>query len=254
MSDTPDFLTRSDGNRLAYRRTVGSGPGVIFLSGFASDMSGTKALALEVWCRKQGRGFVRFDYLGHGESDGEFTDGAIGRWTEDAVAVIDKLTRGPQILVGSSMGGWLMLLAALARPERVAGLVGIAAAADFSEDLIWANFDTATRTRLEQEGSVLLPAEPGEEPYTVTRRFIEEARGHLLLRDTIPLHCPARLLHGMNDRDVPWQTSTRIAERLAGNDVRVILVRDAGHRFSRESDLELLTRTLAELSAQIGTV
>ena len=243
----PKSLLRFDGAHLAYHRSPGTEPGVVFLGGYKSDMTGTKALALEAWCREQGRTFVRFDYLGHGASSGRFEEGTIGRWTEDTIAVIDQLTEGPQLLVGSSMGGWLMLLAALARPLRIAGLIGIAAAADFSEDMLWDRFDPAARDRLRKEGQVALHSEYDEEPYPVTLRFIEEGRRHLLLRDTIALRCPVRLVHGMRDTDVPWRTSLRIAEHLAGEDVRVILVKDGEHRMSRVTDLALIADTLDEL-------
>lgn len=243
----PKTLLRFDGAHLAYHRSSGAEPGVVFLGGYKSDMTGTKALALETWCREQGRAFVRFDYLGHGASSGRFEEGTIGRWTEDTIAVIDQLTEGPQVLVGSSMGSWLMLLAALARPLRIAGLIGIAAAADFSEDLLWARFDQVTRDRLRKEGRINLASEYDEEPYPITLRFIEEGRRHLLLRDTIALRCPVRLVHGMRDTDVPWQTSLRIAEHLAGEDVRLILIKDGEHRMSRVADLALVADILDEI-------
>lgn len=242
-----DSLIR-DGATIAFRRTAGDGPGVVFLGGYKSDMTGTKAMALEAHCRARGRAFVRFDYQGHGASSGRFEDGTIGLWAGDAVEVLDRLTEGPQILVGSSMGGWLMLLAALARKERIAGLVGIAAAPDFTEDLIWAGLDEAARARLEAEGAIREPSEYGE-PYVYTRALVEDGRRHLLLRGKIPLGCPARLLHGMRDPDVPWRTSLRLAEALAGDDVRVTLVKDGDHRLSRDRDLALLTDSLDEVSA-----
>ncbi|MFO1352805.1 MAG: alpha/beta hydrolase [Gammaproteobacteria bacterium] len=170
-----------------------------------------------------------------------------GRW-RDAIAVLDELSSGPQLLVGSSMGGWIMLLAALARPERIAGLLGIAAAADFTEDLLWRRFDVATRNQLMDEGILYHPSAYGDTPYAITLNLIEEGRQHLLLGQTIPLACPLRLLHGMEDRDVPWQTSLRIVERWAGGDARLTLIKDGEHRLSRAQDLALITATVVELS------
>jgi pimeloyl-ACP methyl ester carboxylesterase len=236
----PGWLERPDGTRIAYRRTAGRTPGVVFLGGFMSDMTGTKATALEAHMRARGHAYVRFDYLGHGASSGRFVDGTIGRWAEDAVSVLDRLTEGPQVLVGSSMGGWLMLLAALARPERVAGLVGIAAAPDFTEDLMWAAWDAPTRERLVRDGAIALPSAYGEAPYTIARALIEDGRRHLLLRAPVPLHCPVRLLQGMADPDVPWRTALALADRLAAADVTVTLVKDGDHRLSRPQDLALL--------------
>ena len=230
-------LTREDGVTIAYRRTPGRAPGVVFLGGFRSDMSGTKALALEAHCRAAGRAYVRLDYRGHGESGGRFEDGTIGLWAGDAVAVLDAATEGPQILVGSSMGGWIMLLAALARPDRVAGLVGIAAAPDFTEDLIWARCPQAQRDAITREGVYMQPSEYDPNGYPITRGLIEDGRKHLLLRAPIGLDCPVRLLHGMQDPDVPWQTALRIAERLNSGDVTVTLIKDGAHRLSRAQDI-----------------
>ncbi|MEE9273781.1 MAG: alpha/beta hydrolase, partial [bacterium] len=218
-------LEREGGHTLAYRASPGKGPGVIFLGGFLSDMEGTKAAALEERCRAAGRAFVRFDYLGHGASSGRFEEGTIGRWAEDAVAVLDAVAEGPQVLVGSSMGGWIMLLAALARPGRVAGLVGIAAAPDFTEDLMWARFPEEVRERLRGGGTYHLPSEYDENPYPITGRLIEEGRGRLLLRGRIPIVCPVRLIHGMEDADVPSEVSLKLSEALESADVTVTLVK-----------------------------
>ncbi len=233
---------------IAFRRTEGTSPGVLFCGGFQSDMTGTKAAALEAWARAEGRAFVRFDYQGHGASSGRFTEGTIGGWAEDARQVFDHATSGPQIIVGSSMGAWIMLLLALSRSERVAGLVGIAAAPDFTEDLIWATLTTEQRLELLDDEVLRLPSDYGE-PTPVTLRLIDEARRHLLLRGLIRLACPVRLIHGMADADVPWVTSVRLAERLAGADVRLTLVKDGDHRLSRDQDLALIRRTVAELTA-----
>ncbi|MGH6720226.1 MAG: alpha/beta fold hydrolase, partial [Alphaproteobacteria bacterium] len=200
----------------------------------------TKALALDAQCRESGRAFVRFDYLGHGASSGAFADGTIGRWTDDTLAVLDRLTEGPQVLVGSSMGGWIMLLAALARPERVAGLVGVAAAPDFTEDLMWRTYDEATQRRILEDGAVTMPGTYDGEPYPVTRALIEDGRRHLLLDKPIPIRCPVRLVHGMADPDVPWRTALRLAERLGSPDVIVTLVKDGDHRLAREQDIALM--------------
>lgn len=266
MRDSPpiSLLRRADGGTIAYRATDGKSPGVVFLGGFMSDMTGTKASALEAHCRRAGRGFVRFDYFGHGASDGAFRDGTIGGWRDDALAVIDAARAGPLILVGSSMGGWLMLLAALARPERVAGLVGIAAAPDFTEDLMWDEFDGETRAALARDGVVARPSGHGEPPgfssplpggrpggEPVTMRLIEEARRHLLLRGPVPVACPVHLLHGMADEEVPWRTAPRIAEAVASADVTVELIKDGDHRLSRTRDI---ARLCAVVEAMAGAV
>jgi len=233
------ILNLPNGATIAYHRYPGAGPGVMFCGGFSSDMTGTKAMRLDHWCRQRGQAFLRFDYQGHGASSGRFEDGTIGSWTADALAALDCLTEGPQILVGSSMGGWIMLLLALARPERIAGLVGVACAADFTESMLWQQLDAATQSRLQQDGVIYLPScYEGEAPYPITLRLIEEARQHLLLeRAALPIHCPVRLLHGLRDPEVPWQNSVQVAEKLASEDVRVLLVKDGEHRMSRESDL-----------------
>jgi pimeloyl-ACP methyl ester carboxylesterase len=235
-------ISRADGATLAYAALAGRSPGVVFLHGFRSDKNGDKALALEAWCRRRGQAFVRFDTFGHGESSGRFEDGTIGRWADDAVHVLDALTEGPQVLVGSSMGAWLMLLAARRRPERVAGLVGIAAAPDFTER-IWTALSGAQRKELLGTGRVLIPSDYGE-PYPITRALIEEARAHLLLEEAIPVGCPVRLLHGLRDADVPWETSLQLQQRLTSEDVQLTLVKDGDHRLSRPQDLALLGTVL----------
>jgi pimeloyl-ACP methyl ester carboxylesterase len=245
----PARLELADGATLAYHRSPGAAPGVVFLGGFTSDMTGIKATTLERWCRGRSQAFVRFDYSGHGASSGRFADGTIGRWTEEALAVLDELTDGPQILVGSSMGAWLMLLAALARPERIAALLGLACAADFTEYLLWDRLDESLRDRLRRERVITLPSPYGE-PYLIAMNLIEEAARHRLLeRPELPIRCPVRLIHGMADADVPWRTSLRVMEQLASPDARLILVKDGEHTLSREQDLLLLTRTLGELLA-----
>jgi pimeloyl-ACP methyl ester carboxylesterase len=244
---SPENLTRQDGATIAYHRTAGSSPGVVFLGGFRSDMTGTKATYLEEYCRSRGRAYLRFDYFGHGASSGETALGTIGRWAEDAVAVLESLTEGPQVLIGSSMGGWIMLLVALARPSRVHALVGVAAAPDFTEDLLWPRLDPEQRRQLRDTGFVTVRSEYEPAGYTYRQNLFEDAKQHLLMRQAIDLKCPVRLLHGMNDTSVPWQTSLSLAERLASRDIVVTLVKDGDHRLSRPADLQRLGRTLDEL-------
>ena len=241
-------LDRGDGVELAWALLEGNGPTLVFLPGFASDMTGSKAVALRDWCAAEGRALLRLDYSGHGASGGAFTAGTIGTWAEDARRVIAATTEGKLVLVGSSMGGWIALLTALVLPERVVGLVGVAAAPDFTEELIWAPMPPRARDLLRREGVLPMPSEYGD-PTPVTLELIEEGRRHLLLGAEIVLDCPVRLLHGQQDPDVPWQTSLRLAERLRGADVQVLLVKDADHRLSRPNDLALLVRTVAGLLA-----
>jgi Lysophospholipase len=216
-------------------------------------MTGGKALALEAHCRAAGRAFLRFDLSGHGESSGRVEDGTIGRWAGDAEAAIAQLTEGPQILVGSSLGGWIALLAALRLGPRVTGLVGVAAAPDFTEDLMWAQFSDGQRHALLETGKVVLEncTEP-ENPWTIPRALIEDGRNHLLLRDTINLHCPVRLIQGQKDEDVPWRTALKIADCLASDDVEVILVKDGDHRLSRDQDLARLVGVVERLAAEVA--
>ena len=245
------FLSRPGGASLAFFRMEGKSPGLMFLGGFRSDMSGTKASALEARCRRAGRAYVRFDYGGHGESSGAFEEGTIGAWAEDAVAVLDEVARGPQVLVGSSMGGWIMLLAALARPDRVRGLVGVAAAPDFTEDLIRSRLDDAARAELAERG-FFMRASDYEPPYPITRSLLDEGANHLLLRGGIGLTQPVRLIHGMRDESVPWETSLRLANALEGGDARLTLIKDGDHRLSRPRDLALIARTAEALAEEAG--
>jgi len=246
-----DTLDRGDGTRLAYALVPGKGPVVVFLPGFRSDMTGDKATHLARLCAARGQAMLRFDYSGHGASGGRFEDGDIGQWTADALALIDALTQGPLVLVGSSMGGWIALLAALARPGRMAGLVGVAAAPDFTERLMWQAMSPREREQLMSAGVLHVPSQYGE-PYPITRRLLEDGRRHLLLDGPIALDCPVRLLHGQRDPDVPWETALRVAERLTGADVQVTLVKDGDHRLSRPQDLALLERVLLSLCGQDG--
>ena len=247
----PELLFRDDGTTIAYRRLDGKSPGVMFLSGFMSDMRGTKALELERYCRAEGRAFARFDYRGHGESSGDFADGTIGVWVNDAVAVLDECTEGPQVLIGSSMGGWIMLLAALARMDRVAGLIGIAAAPDFTEDLMWDRFDDAKRETLKRHGVYYERSDSGDPPRTITRNLIEDGRKHLILRRPIALHCPVMLLQGMRDSSVPWMTTSRIAEKILSEKVRIFLIKDGDHRLSRDQDIARLKGMVGDLMNEL---
>lgn len=241
------ILARPGGATIAYRKTAGRNPGIVFLAGFQSDMTGNKAVALESHCRSCGQAFLRFDYGGHGASSGKFEDGSVARWAEDARAALDELTQGPQVLVGSSMGGWIALLLATWRPERVRAVVGVAAAPDFTERLIYDPMPPEEQQALMRDGRMVYPDEAGGAPYVVTRRLIEESRKHLLLTGPIDVACPVRLIHGMKDADVPWRWAPDIAERLAGSDVRVTLVKEGDHRLSRPEDLALLIKTVEEV-------
>jgi hypothetical protein len=247
--ETTGRLDRGDSVELAWARHDGNSPTVVFLPGFRSDMTGDKATALAAFCAVRGQAMLRFDYSGHGSSGGRFEDGTIGRWAEDAVAVIDRQSDGPLILVGSSMGGWIALLAALARPQRIAALIGIAAAPDFTEALMWEAMTFEERATLMRDGIIHVPSQYGG-PYPITRSLIEDGRTRLLLNDQISIECPVRLLHGQQDPDVPWEMALRIADQLTGADVRVTLVKDGDHRLSRPQDLALLRQTLASLLGQ----
>ncbi|WP_342071582.1 alpha/beta hydrolase [Yoonia algicola] len=243
----PDELVTPQGRRIAYHLTDGTGPAVVFLGGFKSDMGGTKAVFLEQWARAQGRAFLRFDYSGHGESSEAFTDGAIGDWFEDACAALGLLA-GKVVLVGSSMGGWISLLVARAMPERVAGMVTIAAAPDFTEDSMWAGFSDAQKAEL-MAGQVALPSEYGE-PYIITRRLIEEGRTRLVLRDPLALPFPVRFLQGTADADVDLSVALRLLEHATGPDMRLTLVKGADHRFSDDTCLDLIADAVTDVLAQ----
>lgn len=247
-----DHMTSPQGRRLAYHRLSGAGPGVVFLGGFKSDMEGTKAIHLHDRASRSGRAFLRFDYSGHGQSSGSFTDGCIGDWAEDAAAAIGALTDGPQILVGSSMGGWIALLIARAIPERVAGLVTIAAAPDFTEDSMWAGFDETQRAELANTGRVALPSDYGD-PYVITRHLIEDGRRHLVLRDPLDLPFPARFLQGTADEDVDLSVALRLMDHAGGPDMRLTLVKGADHRFSTPECLHLVETTVDEVISRART-
>lgn len=240
------YLDR-DGERLACVRHEGSGPGLVWLGGFNSTMEGDKARALDAWARERGRAFVRFDYYAHGQSSGAWERATVGRWRADALAVLDELTGGPQVLVGSSLGGWIALLAALARPDRVKALVLVAPAPDFTETLMWDGFPLHVREALAREGRWIAPSEYGE-PVTITRSLIEEGRDWLLLDGTIDLAVPVRILQGWRDRDVPWSHAVRLMESLTSRDVTLELIKSGDHRLSTQDDLDRLFAAVETVS------
>jgi pimeloyl-ACP methyl ester carboxylesterase len=243
------YLKREDGETIAYMKREGKSPGLVWLGGFHSDMAGTKAEALDAWAARAGHAYIRFDYFGHGQSSGDFRAGTIARWRDDALKVLDGLTAGPQLLVGSSMGGWLALLAALARPERVAGLLLIAPAPDFTEDLMWKEMAPNVQAEIMEKGEWLRPTQYGEEPYPITKGLIEDGRNHLLLGGSVRVACPVRILQGMADTDVPWQHAMRLVERLAGNPT-ITLVKHGDHRLSTPEDLKRMERVVAGLISE----
>ena len=243
-----ELLQLPDGESIAYHHSSGATPGVLFCTGFNSDMEGNKALALEAWCRQRHRQFTRFDYFGHGQSSGAVVNGTIGRWRSDTLAVLARVTRGPQYIVGSSMGAWMMLLAALAVPERIAGLLGLAAAPDFTRDLSRRLLDGGQGEQLAAVGYVDLPSEYDDgRPYRISQKLLEEGNAHLLLDGPIPIDVPVRLIHGQADPDIPWEHSLRLAQCLTGTDVELQLVKRGDHRLSSASDLARLLNTLEQM-------
>lgn len=244
-------LVRADAGHIAYRKREGRGPTLVWLGGFKSEMTSTKPEALDAWAAREGRAFVRFDYDGHGASSGDFRDGTVTHWREDALAVVDTLTNGPLVLIGSSMGAWLALLSTLARPERVAGLLLIAPATDFTEALLWASYRPDVRATIMREGEWLWPSAYDSEPYPITRRLIEDGRKHLLLDAPIPINCPVRIAQGMADPDVPWEHAMRLVGRLGG-DVEMMLVKSGDHRLSKPHEIALILNMLAALADQVG--
>jgi len=237
------FLTRADGVRLAYAHRPGRGPTIVFLPGYMSDMEGSKALALDEWAAREGRAMLRLDYSGCGVSEGRFENGTLALWRDDVLYLIDTLTEGPLLLVGSSMGGWLMLLVALARPDRVTGLVGIAAAPDFTE---W-GFTAEEKARLARDGRIEESSDYADTPYVTTLDFWRSGQENRLLDGAIAIDCPVRLLHGQADPDVPWLLSPRLATALRSADVQTILVKEGDHRLSRPEDIALLIATVERL-------
>jgi pimeloyl-ACP methyl ester carboxylesterase len=240
----PEFLETASGRRIAFHLTHGQGPCAVFLGGFKSDMGGTKAVYLQDWAKAQGRAFLRFDYSGHGDSSGTFEEGCIGDWAADAMAVIAAKTEGKVILVGSSMGGWISLLVARAMADRVVGLVGIAAAPDFTEDDMWNGFDAAQRAELAKNGRLELPSDYSDEPYVITHRLIEDGRNQLVLRTPLNLPFPVRFLQGTADEDVDMSVALRLLEHAKGDDIRLTFVKGADHRFSNDENLRLIRHAI----------
>ncbi len=238
-----DHLTRADGIRLAYHLHEGRGPTIIFLPGYMSDMSGSKALALEAWAASERGSFLRFDYAGCGQSEGAFEDQTLLDWRDDTLLMIDTLVSGPVVLVGSSMGGWLMLLVALARPDRVGGVVGIAAAPDFTD---W-GYSQEQKLEILSKGRLEQPSPYGANPSIITKAMWQSGEANRLLQSSIVIDCPVRLLHGQRDPDVPWHHSSHLATRIRSDDVQVTLVKDGDHRLSREQDIALLLRIVGDL-------
>lgn len=239
--------------RIAVRAREGASPGLFWLGGFNSDMKGTKAVALDSWAEAHARACVRFDYSGHGESGGKFADGTIGRWLEESLAVFERFCHGPQVVIGSSMGGWMALLLAREIARRgnrssLAGLVLIAPAPDFTEELMWKGFSPDIRRQIEEEGVWLRPSQYGDgTPYPITRALIEEGRNHLLLGSAIDVGCPVRILQGAQDPDVPWQHAFRLAQRLPAEDVVLTMIQDGDHRLSRPQDIARIMAAVAEI-------
>lgn len=246
----PDILTTGDGRHIAYHRVNAQGtddrPGVVFFGGFKSDMTGSKAVFLQETCEAMGLAYLRFDYTGHGASSGAFEDGCIGDWARDAADIVSELTTGPQIFVGSSMGGWIALLLTRAVPERVAAIIGIAAAPDFTEDSMWAAASHAQRRAIMEHGSLAIPGEY-DAPYVITRRLIENGRENLILRNPLSIPVPVRLLHGTADPDVPQERAITLLSHIDGPDIRLTLVQGSDHRMSGERELLLLKETLVGL-------
>lgn len=243
----PSFLELPNNNRIAYVLSEGKLPCVIFFGGFKSDMTGTKANALEESCKKNGQKFIRFDYTGHGVSSGEFKDGTIGDWKRDALAIIDNLGSEKNILVGSSLGAWIATLCALERKEKISGLVGVASAPDFTEKLIWEQLNPEQKEKLQREGVYYAPSCYGEEPYAITMKLIEEARNHLLLGKKIELDAPVRLLHGTLDEDVPWQVSVTFLQLISSRDVALTLIKGGNHRLSEPTQLNMMCEAVKTL-------
>jgi len=246
----PCTLARPDGETIAYHAYAGNGDKtvtIVFLGGFMSDMGGTKAIALQEWAEQCGQPFVRFDYYGHGQSSGAFPKGTISRWADDAIAVIDEVTTGPLLLVGSSMGGWVGLKAALARPDRIHGFVGIAPAPDFTEKLMWAGFPEKVRETILSEGQFAKPSDYDDEPYIISKALIEDGRDNQVLDGPIALTCPVRILQGMQDPDVPWKHAFKLIDAIKSDDLEFTLIKSGDHRLSDPADLARLTRTIEAL-------
>ncbi|XP_044298404.1 palmitoyl-protein thioesterase ABHD10, mitochondrial [Varanus komodoensis] len=247
------FLNRTDNPNLAYHRLKGKNPGVVFLPGLFSNMNGDKALALEDYCKSVGHAFVRFDYRGCGSSEGNIKESTLGKWRKDVLSILDELTQGPQILVGSSLGGWLMLHAAIARPEKVAALVGIAVAADYLV-ATYQQLPVETKKEIEEKGEWRLPTRHNKEGfYSLPYELIHEAENHCVLSSPLPIKCPVRLIHGIKDEDIPWQISMKVAENVVSGDVDIILRKGGQHRLNEKDDIRLMIYTVEDLIEQLST-
>ena len=247
------YLSIADGGRLAYQKLDGAGPCIVFLCGHGSDMFGSKAEALMAYCEERGRAFVRFDYTGHGLSSGAFLDGTISAWTNDALAILDEIVSGPVILVGSSLGGWIMLNLAKQRGERVVGCIGIAAAPDFTETLIWDSLSQAQKTKMAEEGQIALPNPYADEDVTYPYHLITDGRDNLLLDKPLGIDCAMILHQGMQDHEVPWQTALAIAEAVTSQDVQINLVKSSGHRFSSPEEIALILASVTRMLEQLAS-
>ncbi|MDG1737478.1 MAG: alpha/beta hydrolase [Paracoccaceae bacterium] len=245
-----EFFDTSSDRRIAFHRTKGKGPGVVFLGGFMSDMEGSKATHLEDWAKRQGRAFLRFDYSGHGQSSEAFAEGSIGDWFADAREVIEQLTDGPQVLVGSSMGGWISLLCAKSIPDRIAGMVTIAAAPDFTENGFFAGFSAAEKAQLETEGVVLVPSDYGE-PYPITKRLIEDGRDHLVMNDPLSFDFPIRMLQGTKDSAVTRATALGLLDHLDATDVRLSFVAGGDHSLSTPDNLRMIVQAIEDVLTRV---
>ncbi|KAJ8276402.1 hypothetical protein COCON_G00081540 [Conger conger] len=254
QKSTVQFATRPDLPKLAYRKVKGKGPGVVFLPGYASNMGGQKAEALEDFCKSLGHSYLRFDYTGCGASEGVLTEGTVGSWKRDVLFVLDELVDGPQILVGSSMGGWLMLLAAIARPEKIAALIGISTAADHFVTA-FKSLPLEVRKEFEEKGEWSIPTKHNEEGcYKLSMDFLQEAENHCVLQCPIPVTCPVRLIHGLQDQDTPWHISMQVAERVLSTDVDVILRKHGQHRMTEKDDIKLIVYTIDDLIDKLTTL
>ena len=250
-SPDPDFLPQEDGERIAYLDRPGEGVGVVWLGGFQSDMTGTKAQALQEWADEDNRPFVRFDYYGHGQSSGDPARGTVSRWTQDTLAILDEVTEGPQVLVGSSLGAWIALLAARERRQKVQGLVLVAPAADFTEDLMWAQFPPEVKQRLQSGGVWERQSDYWPEIHVISMDLIADGRENLVLRSPIVLDIPVRILHGMRDPDVPWERSLKLADQLTSDDVTLTFVKDGDHRLSDDLNLARLIDLVESLAWEV---
>ncbi len=247
MSEIASFLDRSEGERIAFRRWDGRGPAVVWLGGFNSDMTGTKAQALADWAKAEGRSFLRFDYFGHGASSGDFAEGTITRWRLDALAVLDELVEGEAVLAGSSMGGWIACLAAMARPERIKALVLVAPAPDFTEKLMWPRLPAEAKRQIEEEGVWLRPSAYEPEPMPITRALIEDGARWSILGQALPLRMPVRVIQGGQDEDVPWAHALELFNAMESEDAVFTLVKDGDHRLSRARDIARIIAAVEEV-------